>query len=93
MPQSLAQIYVHIVFSTRDRRPQRGDDGLRDRPGIGRAIHVGLGQSRWDYLEDWTRTQPPGQRQGSQNSPCLALGFDRAVPSGRDSAPSAHRRA
>ena len=39
------------------------------------------------------RTQPPGQRQGSQNSPCLALGFDRAVPSGRDSAPSAQRRA
>ena len=30
MPQSLAQIYVHIVFSTKDRKPQLRDDGLRD---------------------------------------------------------------
>lgn len=30
MPQSLAQIYVHIVFSTKDRRPWLRDDGIRD---------------------------------------------------------------
>ncbi|MFO0914663.1 MAG: transposase [Pirellulales bacterium] len=30
MPQSLAQIYVHIVFSTKHRKPQLQDDGLRD---------------------------------------------------------------
>jgi len=30
VPQSLAQIYVHIVFSTKDRRPQLRDVGLRD---------------------------------------------------------------
>lgn len=29
MPQSLAQIYVHIVFSTKDRTPWLRDDGLR----------------------------------------------------------------
>jgi REP element-mobilizing transposase RayT len=30
MPQSLAQIYIHLVFSTKDRRPWLRDDGLRD---------------------------------------------------------------
>ena len=30
MPQSLAQVYVHIVFSTKDRRPELRDDGQRD---------------------------------------------------------------
>jgi putative transposase len=29
MPQSLAQVYVHIVFSTKDRLPQLRDEGLR----------------------------------------------------------------
>jgi REP element-mobilizing transposase RayT len=30
MPQSLAQIYVHIVFSTKDRKPWLRDAALRD---------------------------------------------------------------
>ena len=30
MPQSLAQIYVHIVFSTKDRKPWLRDGGLRN---------------------------------------------------------------
>ncbi|MBX3431913.1 MAG: transposase [Pirellulales bacterium] len=30
MPQSLAQIYVHLVFSTKDRRPWLRDEVLRD---------------------------------------------------------------
>jgi len=30
MPQSLAQIYLHIVFSTKDRRPFLLDPGLRE---------------------------------------------------------------
>jgi len=30
MPQSLAQIYLHIVFSTKDRRPFLADASLRD---------------------------------------------------------------
>src|SRR5882724_6001636 len=30
MPQSLAQIYLHIVFSTKDRRPFLQDTSLRD---------------------------------------------------------------
>ena len=30
MPQSLAQIYVHIVFSTKNRRPWLHSDDLRD---------------------------------------------------------------
>jgi REP element-mobilizing transposase RayT len=30
MPQSLAQIYLHIVFSTQDRRPYLQDAALRD---------------------------------------------------------------
>ena len=30
MPQSLAQIYVHIVFSTKNRRPMLHDSALRD---------------------------------------------------------------
>jgi REP element-mobilizing transposase RayT len=30
MPQSLAQIYVHYVFSTKERRPFLKDKGLRD---------------------------------------------------------------
>jgi len=30
MPQSLAQIYVHVVYSTKDRKPWLRDDGLRD---------------------------------------------------------------
>jgi REP-associated tyrosine transposase len=31
MPQSLVQIYVHIVFSTKNRMPFLSDDDLRDR--------------------------------------------------------------
>jgi putative transposase len=31
MPQSLAQIYLHIVFSTKDRRPFFRDKSFRDR--------------------------------------------------------------
>ena len=31
MPQSLVQVYVHIVFSTKERRPLLQDKGLRDR--------------------------------------------------------------
>jgi putative transposase len=30
MPQSLAQIYVHIVFSTKERRPFLQDGSIRD---------------------------------------------------------------
>jgi REP element-mobilizing transposase RayT len=30
VPQSLAQIYLHIVFSTKDRRPWLQDPGIRD---------------------------------------------------------------
>ncbi len=30
MPQSLAQIYLHIVFSTKDRRPFLQDPAIRD---------------------------------------------------------------
>jgi putative transposase len=30
MPQSLAQIYLHIVFSTKDRRPMLADPTIRD---------------------------------------------------------------
>jgi REP element-mobilizing transposase RayT len=30
MPQSLAQIYLHIVFSTKDRRPFLQDKSIRD---------------------------------------------------------------
>ena len=31
MPQSLAQIYLHIIFSTKDRRPYLKDRSFRDR--------------------------------------------------------------
>ncbi len=31
MSQSLAQIYVHLIFSTKDRRPFLSDDGFRKR--------------------------------------------------------------
>ncbi|NQU23059.1 MAG: IS200/IS605 family transposase [Candidatus Nealsonbacteria bacterium] len=31
MPQSLVQIYVHVVFSTKHRKPLLGDDEFRDR--------------------------------------------------------------
>jgi REP element-mobilizing transposase RayT len=30
MPQSLAQIYLHVVFSTKDRRPWLQDAGIRE---------------------------------------------------------------
>ena len=30
MPQSLAQIYIHMVFSTKNRTPWLRDSGLRD---------------------------------------------------------------
>lgn len=30
MPQSLAQVYLHIVYSTKDRRPWLQDVGIRD---------------------------------------------------------------
>ena len=30
MSQSMAQIYVHIVFSTKERKPQLSGDGLDD---------------------------------------------------------------
>ena len=30
MPQSLAQIYVHLVFSTKNRKPWLRDDDVRD---------------------------------------------------------------
>jgi len=45
MPQSLAQIYLPIVFSTNDRKPWLRDDDPRDQ------IRVGLGPSRWDLVE------------------------------------------
>ncbi len=31
MPQSLTQIYLHVVFSTKDRRPYLRDGRLRER--------------------------------------------------------------
>jgi REP element-mobilizing transposase RayT len=31
MPQSLARIYIHLVFSTKHRRPFLKDEGLRER--------------------------------------------------------------
>ena len=31
MPQSLAQIYLHLVFSTKDRRPYLRDPGIREK--------------------------------------------------------------
>ncbi len=37
MPQSLAQIYLHIVFSTKDRRPFLQDQAIRD------EVHTYLG--------------------------------------------------
>ena len=30
MPQSLAQVYLHVIFSTHGRRPFLADDSLRD---------------------------------------------------------------
>ena len=60
MPQSLAQIYPHLVFSTKDRRPFLQNCDLRNemqhdlggicnglgkiRVGMGRALCVGLMQ-------------------------------------------------
>ena len=37
MPQSLSAVYIHLIFSTKDRRPL-----LRDRPTRG-ALHLYLG--------------------------------------------------
>jgi hypothetical protein len=56
MPQSLAQIYLHIVFSTKERRAFLQNAGVRDElvsrgvpaiveevwRGMGRALRVGL---------------------------------------------------
>jgi len=30
MPQSLSQVYIHMVYSTKNRKPWLGDEGLRD---------------------------------------------------------------
>ena len=37
MPQSLSSVYVHLVFSTKDRRPFLGD------PAVRQALHAYLG--------------------------------------------------
>jgi REP-associated tyrosine transposase len=38
MPQSLAAVYIHLVFSTKDRRPNLADKALRDR------LHAEIGE-------------------------------------------------
>jgi len=30
MPQSLSSVYIHLVFSTKERRPWRRDESVRD---------------------------------------------------------------
>jgi REP element-mobilizing transposase RayT len=37
MPQSLSAVYIHVVFSTKDRRPEFRDTALRE------ALHTYLG--------------------------------------------------
>jgi REP element-mobilizing transposase RayT len=44
MPQSLAQIYLHLVFSTKDRRPFLIDKSIRD------EMHSFLG-GEWNKLD------------------------------------------
>ncbi len=61
MPQSLAQIYVHIVFSTKDRKPWLHDGHLCDQ--LYATMAVGLGPSRWDSSKPVDLY--PGQQQGS----------------------------
>jgi hypothetical protein len=38
MPQSLAQVYVHLVFSTKNRTPWLGDADLRGRLEVKKYI-------------------------------------------------------
>jgi putative transposase len=48
MPQSLARIYLHIVFSTKGRMPFLGSPELRERV---HAYLVSVGKSRGCFLE------------------------------------------
>ena len=43
MPQSLAQIFVHIVFSTKNRKPWLRDESLRDELYAYMAINKKMG--------------------------------------------------
>jgi hypothetical protein len=54
MPQSLANILVHIVFSTKNREPFLTDADLRD------EMHRMLGESRgtWNVRRCWWAARP-----------------------------------
>lgn len=55
MPQSLAQVWLHLVFSTKERRPFLQDDVFREDfpgrwPGLGK--HLGLWPGRGQWQQD-----------------------------------------
>jgi hypothetical protein len=94
MPQSLVQIYVHLVFSTKNRQPFLRDKAFRER------VHVGIERGgcvvrhvkpRWGLRKGLSRAVNPGRAgvapfQGASvllalSSPrvrCATLGFGMA---------------
>jgi hypothetical protein len=64
MPQSLAQVYLHIVFSTKNRQPFLGDTSSREG-----AFFV------WDYVMKPLRGKEGFLWPVPQGGAALALGF------------------
>ena len=74
MPQSLAKVYIHVVFSTMDRRPAIGDEWRDALFGVlgaaannigcqslltgGVAEHVHVSQSSVAAVREYIRRQP-----------------------------------
>src|SRR6185436_9934552 len=64
MPQSLSTVYIHLVFSTKERRPFLRDKSLRE------SLHAYLGSVSKQLEVEWIL------RRRSQGSSFLAtLGF------------------
>ena len=89
MPQSLAQIYVHMVFSTKNRRPWLQNDDLRDQlyaymatilrdnvdsPAMSSVHSAGVMDWNWTNNTRGIRAVPLGLRVDNVRHPGLRQG-------------------
>ena len=66
MPQSLSAVYIHLVFSTKDRRPFLRDQQLRA------SLHAYLGRVSKE-VKDYIARQPEHHRKMSFQDEVRAL--------------------
>src|SRR5438876_1368063 len=69
MPQSFSAVYIHLVFSTKERRPFFRDQNLRS------ELHNQLGSI---FKETWLRTNYHGRCRRPRASTCPVRSHDYA---------------